>query len=259
MKKPKKSNATPARERRGSASEKLKQTLRHQTNFFADASHELRTPLTIIKGNLDLLYLENQKNPLSEPVLELLNNINTEMKRMTHLLSDITFLNYSDSEHALEASPSLKSVDLAEIIKDIIEKCSKVAREKKVAITIGTLSGPCEVAADYENLKRGLGEIVFNAVHYNSTGGKVNISLEKNKNHACFTVSDTGIGIGEEVLPNIFDRFFRTHPARGRGAGSGLGLAVAKRVISDHNGSISVDSETGKGSIFMVKLPLLKN
>ncbi|HLY25780.1 MAG TPA: ATP-binding protein [Aggregatilineales bacterium] len=216
-----------------------------QRRFVADVSHELRTPLTTVQGNLDLI-----KRWGNDPTS--LEAIDGEVKRMSRLVGDLLLLAQADSGRLplVEAS-----VELSAVAFDVFRQAQVLATE--VELRLGSIEA-VHVLGDEDRLRQLLLNLVTNAIKYTPAGGHVIISVTQNEGFAFIRVSDTGIGIPEEDLAHIFDRFYRVDKARSREmGGTGLGLSIASWITEAHKGRIWAESEVGKGSVFTVRLPSL--
>ncbi|HSM58651.1 MAG TPA: ATP-binding protein [Candidatus Sulfomarinibacteraceae bacterium] len=225
--------------------ERLETLFRTQQRFLADVSHELRTPLTTIRGNVDLM------RRMGVADASFLDDIQAELERMTRLVNDLLLLARADVgslpiEHRL--------VELDTVVLDVYRQLSKLNRPVRVVLEE---VDQVAVMGDEDRLKQLILNLADNAIKYTSPGGVVSLRLCKTVSQAQLSISDTGIGIPEEDLPYIFDRFYRVDKARTRAhGGSGLGLSIAKWIVEVHDGEIEVESEVGKGTTFHIYLPL---
>lgn len=226
---------------------RLESLFRTQQRFLADVSHELRTPLTTIRGNVDLM------RRMGGADQESLNDIQAELDRMTRLVNDLLLLARADAGSLpIEREP----VELDTVLLDVYRQLSLL--KKPVNVVLEEVD-QVQVSGDADRLKQLILNLADNAVKYTSPGGDVRLALSKTEEEAHLTISDTGIGIAEEDLPYIFERFYRVDKARTRmHGGSGLGLSIAKWIVDVHGGRIHVESQAGEGTTFHVILPLLK-
>ena len=227
---------------------RLEQTLRVQREFLADASHELRGPLMVLRGNLDLLRLGLPEEERRASVRE----ASDEVQRMSRLASDLLFLAAADAEEVVEQVV----VELDSLVQDVWERATSVdagAHE----LVLGRHDA-LVVRGDRTRLEQLLWNLVENALRYTPPGGRVELELRAEEECAVLSVADTGVGIEPDHLPRIFDRFYRVDRARSRRqGGTGLGLAIVKRVAEAHGGHVDVESRPGRGSRFVVTLPLV--
>ncbi len=219
--------------------------------FTADASHELRTPLTILTGELELA-LRTRKSP--QEYQDVLSSALQEVLRLSHVVESLLLLSRSDMGHvSLHKEPT----NLTETIADLADAAMILGTQKDIYITFRQ-SEDLFIEADRPKLYQMFLNLVDNAVKYTPEGGMISIAVHRDGNFAEVRVRDTGIGISPEHRTKIFDRFYRVDKARSRElGGAGLGLAIVQWVVQIHGGSITVESEPGQGSIFIVRLPLI--
>lgn len=226
-------------------------------DFVANVSHELRTPLTVIKSYADIL----ADTPDAEPELRtrFLDTISSETDRMTKIISDLLTLSKLD-ENANYSIPS-DNIDIRSMIEGLVERLSLTAKKKNQSLTYTPINDVPNIRGDRDGLERVLTNIISNALKYTPTDGKIQIFSSKVYNDILIKISDTGIGISKEQLPNIFDRFFRVDKARSRDkGGTGLGLAIAKETIeTTFHGKILINSQLNKGTDVTVRIPIPKN
>ncbi len=225
---------------------RLETLFKTQERFVADVSHELRTPLTTIRGNVDLLKRAVPDDP--EAVNESLAIIESETSRMTRLASDLLLLAQADAGIQL----NLKPVELDTLLLDVYRQTRLVSKGQEVRLGA---EDQAEVWGDEDRLRQLLLNLTDNAVKYTPAGGEITLSLFREPEWTRIVVKDTGIGIPEDELPHIFERFYRVDRARtGGSAGTGLGLAIAEWIAEAHGGHITVASEQGVGSTFTLWL-----
>jgi two-component system, OmpR family, sensor kinase len=236
--------------------DRLAAALESQRRFVADASHELRTPLTTVRGNASLLGRYDQLTP--EDRTAVVEQIASESDRMSRLVGDLLTLARADAGQSLRHQP----VALGPLLEDVARQ-GRVLAEGRVAVSTVHVATEetATVSGDPDALRQLFLLLVDNAVKYTPAGGSVTVGMRIEAGHgserlAKVSVVDTGIGIGPEDLPHIFDRFYRADRARQTG-GTGLGLAIGKWIAEAHGGAIQVESEIGTGSVFTVALPLM--
>ncbi|HKV57988.1 MAG TPA: ATP-binding protein [Ktedonobacteraceae bacterium] len=229
---------------------RLDQAFTQQRRFVADASHELRTPVTVIRSITDVA-LEDQLNPDEHNAI--LREINAEAERLGGLINDLLVLARADEDQMpLDREP----VRLDLLAFDVAASMEPLAMERGITLQVQKLE-QATVSGDTARLIQVLMGLMDNALTYTNAGGTITLNVAIHGTEACLAVRDTGIGIAEEDMPYIFERFYRADPARSRAAGgSGLGLSIAQWVIQAHGGSIAVESQVGQGSTFTVTLPL---
>ncbi len=232
--------------------ERLQKEAERIRRFSGDASHELRTPLTILRGETEVA-LRWAKEP--EEFRETLQSNMEEIKRMGRILEDLLVLSKSD---AGELHLNRERINLLDIVQEIYSQAKILAADKQIDVALNiNVDEEVVVAGDDLRLRQVFTNLITNAIRYTSAGGNVVIHLGRDAQHARISVCDNGIGIEDEHLPHIFERFYRSDEARNRAAGgSGLGLAIAHSIVSAHHGEIKVTSSPGQGSDFTVILPL---
>jgi heavy metal sensor kinase len=229
---------------------RLRQSFDQMRRFNANVAHELRTPLAILQG-------ENEIALRSESVPEeiravLISNLE-ELGRLTRLVNDLMTLSEAEAGGRVLVR---KPLNLKPLIGDLAEQIQLLAMERNIRITCQELPDVM-VEGDDLWLRRAILNLLDNAIKYSRDGGQIRISMAPEKNRAHISIRDEGIGISREDLPHIFDRLFRTDPARNRTTGgSGLGLALVKWVIEAHNGQVRVESELDQGTVVHIELPL---
>lgn len=239
----------------GKAMVPINQAFSRQREFVTDASHELRTPLSIIQTSVEVVQTDNEQK-LSPFSIQVLDDMKGEIRRMTRLVNDLLTLARADAG----ATNIIKEkFDLVAMAEPLIRSIQPLAVAKRINLEM-TCDETLPIMADRERMSQLLLILVDNAIKYTSEGGRVEISLTKTANpKAAFMIAvhDTGEGISENERNLIFERFYRIDKARSREeGGTGLGLAIAKWIVDVHGGKIKVESILGKGSSFIVSLPL---
>jgi signal transduction histidine kinase len=224
----------------------VQRTFEAQREFLADSSHELRRPLTILRGNIDLL-----ANPGldEEGRRESLEEMRSEAERMRMLISDLLLLARVERKQALEPA----SLDFGRLVSDVIRRRRDPEPHAELRCEVDE---PLPLEGDEGRLRQMVSNLVDNAMRYTEPGGHVEVRASRENGHVRLDVTDTGIGIGHEDLPHVFDRFFRTPTAQEHSdQGAGLGLAIVKYIAEAHGGNVSAESTPGRGSRFTVELP----
>lgn len=226
----------------------LEKVVEREKQFSSDASHEIRTPISVIITNAEYAIQSRDLNTC----LQALGLVINKSRQMQHMLSQLLTLARG---HEQTETMELETLDLGSIIEDIAEERLARAQEKEIRIKNEAEKGVM-VKADLMLLSRMITNLLDNAIQYGRTGGYVHISTYRDleRNTAVILVIDNGIGIAEEELPLIFDRFYRVDKSRSR-AGSGLGLSLVDFIVKLHRGEISVDSHPGEGTCFKIELP----
>lgn len=219
--------------------------------FFSNASHELKTPITSIRGYVELLESGMVLNQETEK--DFLKRIQKEALRMTSLVDDILMISRLESKGAKAEIVSLKVRD---ILEEAVASLEAQAAERDIIIHKECRKN-FRIRADQRQMMELFTNLLSNAVKYNNDGGSVWVKVEKEDRDMILTVRDNGVGIPAESRERIFERFYRVDKGRSRKqGGTGLGLSIVKHVVSYYNGAVTVDSELGKGSTFVVRLPI---
>lgn len=229
----------------------IRHAFKRQQDFVADASHELRTPLSVMLSSVEILEME--KDQLSPMPQRMVDNVKEEVKRMTGLVGDLLTLARSDTDDPKQMS--FENIDLQPIAEKTVLTFEPHALEKKINLKLDVQSS-VTVFGQRERITQLLYILLDNAIKYSSEHDTVNLTVWNEKDDALISVSDTGMGIHEKDLPNIFERFYRVDRARTRqNGGHGLGLSIAKWIVELHGGQINVKSNLHEGSTFIVTLP----
>ncbi len=223
-----------------------------RTDFAANVSHELKTPLTSIRGFVETLQAGAIDHP--EMAHKFLNIIQMETERLTRLINDILSISKLESGNDEVATERIR---LDKKAYDVCEMLSIHAQEKEVTLNYRLNSEPVFIIGNPDRVEQLLINLTENAIKYNKPGGSVTVQVFKSAQEANITISDTGIGIAEENLPRLFERFYRVDKGRSRQmGGTGLGLAIVKHIVRSMNGEIEVHSKLGEGTEFLITLPL---
>lgn len=222
-------------------------------DFVANVSHELRTPLTSIKSYAETL-LEGGVEE-KEDMDRFLGVINSEADRMTRLVRDLLQLSRLDNQ---QMQWYMEEISFIQLVRDTIEKMEMEAMAKKQVLKSYVMGDVPNIEADHGRLEQVVINILSNSIKYTPEGGSITVYIGRSYNEVYMKVADTGIGIPQEDLPRIFERFYRVDKARSREmGGTGLGMAIAKEIVEAHSGTISIESEgVGKGTEVTVRLPI---
>ncbi len=228
----------------------IQHALDAQKRFTADASHELRTPLTIVKTEHEVL-LQNSRAQIVDYQKNARSALE-EVNRMSTIVENLLALSRGDqSQMSLQKSP----VELRDVVRAVSEKMQRVAETHGLIVHLGNMEAGkiLGIASSLEHLVTNL---LQNAIQYTSAGGSIEVNVVQKRSVMELTVQDTGIGIADEHMPHIFDRFYKVDSARTHHAGgAGLGLSIVKAVVELHGGRIRIDSILHKGSLLTVELP----
>lgn len=220
-----------------------------KTNFIATISHELKTPLAAADFSLKLLE-DERVGTLSEEQRELIQNLKQDNQRVLKILSEL--LNMSQVE-AGRIELDVQLVNPYLIVDHTIETISAAARERNIAIKKTIEEHLPLVRADAEKSTWVLNNLLTNAIKYSPEHSEITITVWRDGENICFSVTDQGPGIAQQYLPRLFERYFQVPGAKAKG--TGLGLGISKEFIEAQHGRIWVDSEVGKGSVFSFTLP----
>ncbi|MFO7577217.1 MAG: ATP-binding protein [Pelovirga sp.] len=231
--------------------ERFHADLNKTRQFTADVTHELRTPLTILRGETEIA-LRGQ--PTGAEMRRVLESNLEEIKRMSCLIEDLLLLSKSDrGEIKLQRAP----VHLEALLGELRHQAQVLARKKELSVELDCPAGRQTILhADELRLRQVFLNLLTNAIRYSQPRGSISITLTPGDKQVAVTVSDTGIGMEEQHLDRIFERFYRVdRGAQVQDGGSGLGLAIVKWIVEAHQGRVQVSSTPGKGSSFTVVLP----
>ena len=226
----------------------LRRLERVRRDFVANVSHELRTPLTSIKAMAETLLEGARTDEAVAP--RFLQTIMRESDRLVRLSSDLLDLSRVEAR-GIEKRP----IDLAALVSDVVTRLS--AQADKADITLAnTIRTPLDVSADRDEMAQVLVNLLDNAIAYSPRGGVVTFTAHESADSVTVSVADTGIGILSHDIPRLFERFYRADKARSRASGgTGLGLSIVKHIVENHGGTVGVESEYNKGSVFSFTLP----
>jgi signal transduction histidine kinase len=227
--------------------EQVEQTVSTLREFVADAAHELHTPLTALQTNLELARDEKDLSARSR----YLSRAQEQSQRLEGLVKSL--LNLSRIE-ASKSKSALAPVDFSQLVQEVSEQFASRAEQTGHEFEITRLEENISVTGNIEQLRQVIINLLENALKFTPTKGRLSVALESKEGEAKLTVSDTGIGIPEEDLPHLFERFHRGRNASNY-AGNGLGLAIVKAIVSAHQGDVFVQSEPGGGTQMTVFIP----
>jgi signal transduction histidine kinase len=228
--------------------EQLLQQATLRQNLMADVAHELRTPLTVLQGNLRAI-LDDVYTMDKEEVTRLYD----QTRHLSQLVEDLRLVALAE---ARQLPLNLETVDLIPHISQLAAGFEPISAEKEIKVTLDLPAEPLLATVDSARIKQVLLNLLSNALRHTPRGGSISIHAAKAGEEVRVAVRDSGEGIAAEHLAHIFERFYRTDPARLReSGGTGLGLAIARAIVVAHNGQVTVSSEgAGKGSTFTVVL-----
>jgi two-component system phosphate regulon sensor histidine kinase PhoR len=229
----------------------LKRVDRMRSDFVANVSHELRTPLSILRGYIETL-IDDPKSSGQERkrILEVMER---HSKRLGLLVDDLLVLAQLESA---DSNLQLSDVDLSTLFRNVVHDWEKKFAKKGLKVVVDLAPGLPTIRAHEERLEEVLSNLLDNAVKYSRENGEVRLRAAQLGEEVALSVSDNGVGIDQNDLPRIFERFYRADKARSRElGGTGLGLAIVKHIAQLHGGRVEAESELGKGTTIRVILP----
>jgi two-component system, OmpR family, manganese sensing sensor histidine kinase len=245
----------------GIAMEPVRESYQRLKQFTADASHELRNPIAVIQTNVQVALADPNPDPeFQRSQLEAIERIT---RRLGRLIEDLLFLARHDGGIT---NQKRESCNLSQILREVSEEQQAIAQQKQITLEVHNQEAKLFVSGDRDRLGRLFTNLISNAIAYTAAGGKVQIIAQPStsQNHIQVQIKDTGIGIPEAELSQIFERFYRYQPQKSSKSstksinpmtsGSGLGLAIAKAIADSHQGQINVESKVGQGTTFTVVL-----
>ena len=231
--------------------ERLQTSEQKRSRFVSDASHELKTPLASIKLLTDSI-LQNDMD--METVREFVGDIGNEADRLTRTTGKLLSLTKVDGQ----LTEDCEIINMAPTVERVVRMLSGIAQQNHITIE-SDLSEDSPVLILEDDLYQIAFNLIENGIKYNVSGGKLAVKLMRQEENAILQVSDTGMGIPEDALSHIFERFYRVDKARSRATGdSGLGLAIVRAIVLRNRGEITVDTEVGKGTVFTVSFPVFE-
>lgn len=223
-------------------------------DFIALAAHELRAPITVIRGYLDVLNEElRETGVLKGDQKELLDRVQVSSERLSGYINNILNVSKYDRAHL---KLHLREENLASILRDIVDDLALRASTQQRQLAFRIPTGLPTIAADRSSFGEVIINLVDNAIKYSKEDGEVILSAEVKDEFVEITVQDFGIGMPENVISNLFSKFYRSHRSRQSVSGTGLGLYISKAIIESHGGKIWARSVEGEGSTFGVQVPI---
>ena len=220
-----------------------------QSDLISEFVHELRTPLASLSTATYLLLRPEMSH---EQQVQIINNIHSETLRLNSMASSFLDLARLESGRVQFHKTRFNITDLLFECKDIM---NAKAEEEKIQIRIDASDGLPQWEADRDKLKQVMLNLLSNAIKYNRPNGSIILSATAAEANVCIIIQDTGMGIPEEALPHLFEKFYRVRETEDKVAGTGLGLSICKQIVNGHGGRIEVKSKYGVGTSFSVLLP----
>jgi len=237
--------------------DRLQGGFERERRFTADAAHELRTPLTALKGRIGVTLSQPRQPTAYEDALR---EMEGQVDRLVRLSNDLLFMARLDHR---EGGPPLDAIALSDLLAALVDQVRPLAEAKAIVLAESVPPG-LMVKGDMDLLIRLFLNLLDNAIKYTPSAGKIKVQAEKRADRICVSISDTGPGIPPEQLPHLFERFYRVERDRVRHSGqhfqaqggAGLGLAIAQEIARAHGGTLTVQSDLGKGSTFTFCMPV---
>ena len=233
--------------------DRLEAAFKKITQFTADASHELRTPVAVMRTRAELSL---RKARSTDEYRDVIAEVLAELEKTSGLIEQLMFLARADSG---AETPHFAATNVTEVLREACHQGSALAEAKQIAFEQNISTDSLWIQGDASSLRRLFLILIDNAVKYTPASGQIEVSLQRNDGFAIAEVRDTGIGIAEADLPNVFERFYRADKARTRELGGvGLGLSIGRWIAEVHAGTIEVHSSPGHGSTFQIRLPIAR-
>lgn len=226
-----------------------------ELDFIAFAAHELRGPITVIRGYLDVLE-DELKDVLKDDQEELFRRLTVSANRLSGYINNILNTSRYDRRHL---KMHLAETSVAAIYDTIRDDMQMRASAQNRLLTVAIPDGLPAIAADPASLGEVFGNLIDNAIKYSNEGGAINVTAGVKGDQVEVAIEDHGIGMPSSVVSNLFQKFYRSHRSRETVAGTGIGLYISKAIVESHGGNISVRSEEGRGSTFIVSLPTFQS
>ena len=229
----------------------LKEMERYRKDFLGNVSHELKTPIFNIQGYILTLLDGGIDDPKINTLY--LKRAEKSVNRMISIVDDLVSMSRLESG---EFKLQIESFNIVKLVEEVFESHEMLARKYRIKLEFdGNYNKPVKVSADRRRITEVLNNLIVNSIKYGSANGKTRVGFDDTGETILVDITDNGIGIAEEDLPRIFERFYRVDKSRSRDSGgTGLGLAIVKHIIQAHNQSINVRSGLGKGTSFVFSL-----
>lgn len=242
-----------AEEKLKEANEKLKEYNQLKDEFVCTASHELRTPLSVIMGAIRLV-LDEIPGEIIEEQREVLSLAMDGIQRLGRIVDSLLSISKIESGR-LELQKAI--INICDLIKSTVSDYQPLARDKGIGLDYEVPAEGVNIRLDPDSIEEVLINLISNSLKFAPEGGSIKVVCARRDNHVLLSVRDSGVGIAEEDVPKLFDKFTQFGRKAGPGEkGTGLGLAITKKLVEMHGGTIGVESEVNKGTTFTISLPL---
>ena len=232
----------------------LKNLERVRTDFVANASHELKTPITAIRGLTETIIDDDEVD--KETMTHFLKRVHAQSLRLSQLVGDLMTISRLESSDSRE---DFTKINFADLIRQAVRAAQSTAEQKGHTLVADLPDYEMELYGDRQNLSQLVDNLIDNAMKYTTEDGTIAITLKAQDQMAVLEVKDSGIGISPQYQKRVFERFYRVDKARSQSlGGTGLGLSIVKNIAEKHGGTVSVKSQFGSGSTFIIQLPINK-
>ncbi|HEY5625328.1 MAG TPA: HAMP domain-containing sensor histidine kinase, partial [Dehalococcoidia bacterium] len=225
--------------------DRLERAFAQQRDFVMDMSHEIRTPLAALRGNIEVLLMDDG---IDDETRSTLTRMSREVQRLVRLTANLLYSAHADAGREVARQP----VDLDGLVLEVCHQAQSLRPEVKLNLAH---EDQVAVTGDFDLLKQVVLNLVDNALKFSPDGGAVSVAVRREGAEARVIVADEGAGISPDQLPHIFERLYRAENGKRRTSGAGLGLSISNWIARAHGGHIAVESEPGKGSTFTLVLP----
>lgn len=250
------SDNTPVMNYNSDSIDNFERTFDKNDELFVNMSHELKTPLNVIFSATQLMELcltDDSTEIDKQKTLSIVTSVKQNCYRLTKIINNLMDISRINTGNL---KLNINNKDIVKVIEDIVHATSSFIAEKKLSIIFSANADKKFIAFDEEKIERVVLNLISNAVKFSNPGGSIHINLNDKGDTVEISVEDNGIGIDEQYLNNIFDRFSQVDKSLSRIAeGSGIGLYIAKAIVELHGGNISIDSKLNQGSIFRFEIP----
>lgn len=229
--------------------ERLEQSFQREQQLTADIAHDLRTPLALLKTQLSLA---RSRPRTVQALLGMMAEMERDVDRMTRLVEELLTLSRIEQQGLTEKAP----FSLDSLLDEMLDRYQPQAQLHQITLSLSkSMKTPVQINGDQERLRQVFSNLLENAIKYTPAQGQIQIETAQLVDQIIVKITDTGIGIAQEHLPYLFERFYRVDSARST-TGFGLGLAIVQGIVRAHDGTIDVQSELGKGTCFSISLPI---
>ena len=222
----------------------IKKLSQIRTEFISNASHELKTPISVILGLTETLSNYGEEDPKIQK--EFLHKLNNEAERAQALIEDLLSLNYLEMRENIQL---IEEINLNPIVREVTESLMVLSKKENVNLEVSVPESNTIIIGEPNDLRRGLSNLIENAIKYNKDGGDVKVELSKNEDETKISIKDNGLGIEDIHIARLSERFYRVDPEDSKKkGGTGLGLSIVKHIARRHNAELKISSRVGEGT-----------